>query len=332
MAESLEKRFKQFLNGLPAAESVDDMAWPTVGGNTRKADYLLGNREVIVEIKTLSDDPSHKAEAIADKHREREEWPLFCGTADVRKVLTHLPDGATIYGKLVNALGRSVEATVRSAEEQITQTRHVLDLPNAVGLLVILNESIQILDPYVVGHRVAQLLRRPRTGNSTAQKLDYVWLMFESHAMGIVQGRPSVPSILIEGKGASSYPWFSAFHDDVVHRWTKSNGGITVKGDAPDPSQLRLVPMQAVTTPPPKELPRHEVWRRQYRAQPYLRTMNDEAVLAQGADIVHRLTPHFVTGDSEVGSELVTSLLERFTHFQEEASYRALDWRNMPKL
>jgi hypothetical protein len=55
------------------------------------------------------------------------------------------------------AIGRSVEDVVRSAEEQVSNTRDVLGIPNAVGMLAILNESVEILDPTVVGHRVAQL-------------------------------------------------------------------------------------------------------------------------------------------------------------------------------
>jgi hypothetical protein len=86
------------------------------------------------------------------------------GTADVRQVLSNLPDGESIYDKMVNALGRSVETAVRSAEEQVTQTRRVLNLPDAAGALVILNDSVDVLDPYVVGHRVAQLMRPPAPG------------------------------------------------------------------------------------------------------------------------------------------------------------------------
>ncbi|WP_377159596.1 hypothetical protein ACFJIX_10025 [Roseateles sp. UC29_93] len=163
-SETLEARFTRFLDGLSAAESIDRLQLPDDGKNRRKADYLLANRKVIVEIKTLTDDPSHKVETLGDQHRTRGDWPLFYGKANVRKVLSNLSDGDAIYKRLVNALGRSVETAVRSAEEQVTHTRRALDLPDAAGVLLILNDSIEILDPYVVGHRVAQLLRRPPHG------------------------------------------------------------------------------------------------------------------------------------------------------------------------
>ncbi len=326
----LEARFGRFIESLPNAEVIDRLQWPSDPTRRRKADYLLGGRSIIVELKTLSDDVSHKVEAMADRHRERDDWPLFYGTADVRKVLAHLPDGEAIYTKLVNALGRSVESAVRSAEEQVTHTREVLGLPHAVGVLVILNEAVEILDPYVVGHRVAQLLRRPRTGNSESEKLNFVWLIFESHAMGKVAGMPAMPSILIRGDGASRFPWFDAFYKDVVRRWAQWNGCISLEGDSPDPSKIHFSPMKEIRESAPTQIPRHELWRRKYRANPYLRSLSNENVLARGADIMRRLMPHFLKDGPGYVPETVNPLMEEFTHFQEEASFRALDLRNMP--
>lgn len=328
---TLESRFTRFLEGLPGAESIDRLALPDDTQHRRKADFLLADRKVIVELKALTDDPSHKVEATADKHRGREDWPLFYGTANVRKVLSNLPDGESIYGKMVNALGRSVETAVRSAEEQVTHTRRVLNLPSAAGVLVILNDSIDVLDPCVVGHRVAQLMRRPRTGNSEAEKLDFVWLLFESHAMGMVQGRPVVPSLLIKGEGKDRFPWFEDFHEELVRRWADANGGITLNGEAPDPSVFRFMPMKEATAAPPERLPRHEWWRRQYHARPYLRALSDDELLARGADIMGRVTPHFLKGGQGYDAEVVGALMEEFTHLIEEMNFRGLDMRRIPK-
>ena len=330
-SDSLELRFTRFLEGLPGAEAIDRLVLPDDPQRRRKADYLLEGRKVIVELKTLTDDPSPKVEATADKHRHRDDWPMFYGTADVRKVLDNLPDGEAIYAKMVNALGRSVEAAVRSAEEQVTHTRHVLGLSDAAGVLVILNDSIGILDPYVVGHRVAHLMRRPRTGNSEAEKLDFVWLLFESHVVGTVHGRPAVPCFLINGEGKDRFPWFERFHRALVRQWAHANGGISVAGHAPDPSKIKFAPKKETTATPPKQLPRHEWWRRQYHAQPYLRPLSDADLLAKGADILCRLMPHFLKGGPGYVPEVVNPSMEEFTHFIEEMNYRGIDMRRIPK-
>jgi integrase len=88
---------------------------------------------------------------------------------------------------------------------------------------------------------------------------------------------------------------------------------------------------QDLLTPPREELPRHEVWRRQYRARPYLRHLSDEEALRHGGDIMRRLMPHFLKDGPGYVPGLVNALLEEFTHFQDEATFRALDLRKMPK-
>ena len=331
MTASLEDRFTQFLASLPGAEFIDSMVLPEQPERRRKADFLLAKRGVVLELKTLAVDTSHKVEAAVDKHREREEFPLFYGTADVRKVLSHLPGGEDIYRRIVNSLGRSVEEAVRSAEEQVTHTRNVLGIPYAIGLLVILNESVRILDPVVVGHPVAHLMRRERTGNSDAEKLDFVWLLFESHALGGIGGIPATPSMLIRGERAARFPWFTAFHSDVVGRWAALNNGAVVDGGSPDPMAMRFTATKDLRSPPPTELPRHEVWRRHYHAQPYLRHLGDDAVLAHGGALMQRLMPQFMKEGPGYVAEVVLTLMEQFTHFQEEASFRALDLRKIPK-
>ncbi|MBB3284231.1 hypothetical protein [Mitsuaria sp. BK037] len=330
-SKTLEARFTRFLDGLPAAESIDRLQLPDDGKNRRKADYLLANRKVIVEIKTLTDDPSHKVETLGDQHRTRGDWPLFYGKANVRKVLSNLSDGDAIYKRLVNALGRSVETVVRSAEEQVTHTRRALDLPDAAGVLLILNDSIEILDPYVVGHRVAQLLRRPRTGKSEAEKLDFVCLCFECHSVGAVEGRPAAPFMLIDNDIARRFPWFKDFHHDLVQKWAVANGGVSGSSEISDASELKFMTMRAALEAPPAQLPRHEWWRREYRAHPYLRSLRDEHLLQKGSDIMRRTLPHFVEGGPGYVEDVVLPLMEEFTHFLEEMNFRGLDMRRVPR-
>ncbi|HUG77377.1 MAG TPA: hypothetical protein VML57_07815, partial [Burkholderiales bacterium] len=67
------------------------------------------------------------------------------------------------------------------------------------------------------------------------------------------------------------------------------------------------------------------------RSNPYLRQLSDTKVLEHGAEIVRRLMPHLLKGGPGYVAEVVNPMMEEFTHFQEEASHRALDWRDIPK-
>jgi hypothetical protein len=116
-----------------------------------------------------------------------------------------------------------------------------------------------------------------------------------------------------------------------VGRWAALNNGAVVDGGSPDPIAMHFSSTKCITSPPLTELPRGEVWRSEYRARPYLRHLDDDDVLAHGSTLMQRLIPHFMKAGPSYSAEVVMPLMEQFTHFEEEASFRALDLRKMPK-
>lgn len=240
---TLEDRFTQFIDDLPNAEIIDRLELPKDLTNTRKADFLLKNREVIIEMKTLTADPSSKIEATVDEHRDREDFPVVYGSADVRRVFSFLSDGEDIYRRMVLSLTRSVESGLRSAEEQIAHTKAVLRLPDSVGVLVVLNESVSVLDPELVGHRVAQHWRRRQQSGNGASQIDFVWLLFESHTIATNSGLPASISMLIRGETANDFPWFPDFHQELNARWATFNGMLYLdQGNPKDLKSLKFSP------------------------------------------------------------------------------------------
>ena len=53
-AAGLEDRVKRFLERDANTESLDAPAFDKINGSSAKADYLLGNRHFIAELKTLN--------------------------------------------------------------------------------------------------------------------------------------------------------------------------------------------------------------------------------------------------------------------------------------
>lgn len=326
---TLEDRFTRFIEGLPNAENIDRLELPKDPSNTRKADFLLGNREVIVEMKFLTADPSHKVNATVDKHRDREDFPVIFGSVDVRKIFAHLSDGEDIYRRMALSLTRSVEEGLRSAEKQIAHTRAVLDLPGSVGLLVVLNESIDILDPKLVGHRVAQHWRRLQQESDGTSQIAFVWLLFEGHMVATVNGRPALTSMLISGEAADRFPWFTTFHQDLNARWAAFNNSPYFDGGSPDLESLKFRPTAEFTKAAPTTMARHEIWRKQYRDQPYLRPLSDDELRAKAAEIIRRLMPLFLKGGPGFKPERDEGVTVEWTHFLEEAAFRGLDVKSL---
>jgi hypothetical protein len=75
MKNSLNYRFKLFLAQLPSVEAIDEIKLPPDVSEEKRADFLVENRKVIVELKSLECDPEQKIHDEIDKHRDRSEFP-----------------------------------------------------------------------------------------------------------------------------------------------------------------------------------------------------------------------------------------------------------------
>lgn len=326
---TLEERFTSFIESLPNAENIDRLELPKDPSNTRKADFLLGNREVVVEMKLLKADPSHKVTETVEKHQDREDFPDFFGSVDVRKVLAHLSDGEDIYRRMVLSLTRSVEGGLRSSEEQIAHTKAVLNLPDSVGLLVVLNEAIDILDPGLVIQRVEQHWRKTQQDGNVVSQVDFVWLVFESHLVTAVNGQSALPSMLISGDAADRFPWFTAFHHDLSARWAAFNNSRCFDSGNPDLGSLKFSPAFERKKTKPEAMTRQDIWRNQYLDRPYLRPLSDDTLRVKAAEIIKQLMPLFLKDGPGFKPERDLEVVVKFAHFLAEAEFRGLDFKSL---
>jgi hypothetical protein len=100
---------------------------------------------------------------------------------------------------------------------------------------------------------------------------------------------------------------------------------------APPPPNKSWFDSKHVIDPPPATITRQRLWEMQYEANPYMRSLSDDVVLARGSEIIGKLAPYFLkSGPGFVETEVVP-LLEQMAHFQVEAQARGLDWRKMPR-
>jgi len=96
----------------------------------------------------------------------------------------------TLFTKSITyAITRNTEAICRKANKQIHKTKLHLKL-NATGVLIILNESVETLDPEVVAYRVSEFM------NGKSRSIDHCLLIFESHLV-VDQGSIIDPMLCI---------------------------------------------------------------------------------------------------------------------------------------
>ncbi len=329
MPTALEQRFLNFLSTVPGSESLDDLLCGEAYSGQRRADYLLFDRSVIVEVKSLETDTSPKVEAEMGHHRERDEFPIIYGKVELTKVLKHLPDGEEINKQIFYRTTRSVEDATRSAEAQISNTARILGLTKSVGIMVLLNEGIDFLTPEVVAARVLMLMRRKAKDGTDRSPIAYSWMLFESHTLASGPAEKTFPMIVLEGPLAPKYEWFSELLTYLQISWAQFNGHPLVLAESNDLSKLQ---MKSSSSSSPKlggKITRQQIWELQYKEKPYLRALSDSEVLQHGRATVENLTSYFLVGGPKTPPEQMEKLMSKWSDFLCEARHRGLDLRHM---
>ncbi len=316
VTSDMETRFHAFALTVEGAEAIDDLQLDTRGG--QRADYLWRSRSVIVELKVLQGDPQHKINSTFEMLSKREEFPVVLGQAAAHKVLAHLSDGDEQLRRLRQRIMRSVEAAFRDAKGQIANTKRLLELDDALGILVLLNPDVESLDPIDVGKEVSRLMQQRQRDDWA---VDAVWLLSEAHLVGGAQ-----PCIIIESDKVDRFSWAEEFLSSLNGQWGIFNKSPVLTSDA---KLLTDVPMMRKSEQHTGPLTREERWRSSYRADPYLSKLDDDALRAFGEKAIADLTPYFLVGGPRKPMAELEPLIVRWTHFLEEASDRGFNARGM---
>ncbi len=275
----MEDRFIAFAKGLPSAEYIDEMELTPEQKRARKADFLLDNRQIICELKSLKTDTKGKVEKVLEPHKQRPEWPIFFGSVEVHKILKHLPDGDRVNRQIFDAVTSAIKDLVRSANDQIRQTKKTFGLPSAGGMLVILNEFIDILSPDVIAYKVNELLRkRTPDGKPQFQEINAVWVINESHYTQMTPELQAIPALIMTNAIPDPVN-VTDYINSLQPKWAEYHGVpfITVEGGVLD--EIKFESVNKKEERAGGKIPRHEMWRRQYRRRPYLRSLSKQELI-----------------------------------------------------
>ncbi len=331
MQESLEKRFLRFAAALPDAEALDDVTSPDDRGEgVRIADFLVYGRRAILEVKHLQKDPAEKINAEINEHRSREEFPVFYGQWELEAVLKHLPDGESIKRRIYERITRSTEAAFRSANRQIASTREVYGLPESPGILVLLNEDIAVLSPEVLAACIQmRFQRKDPDGRYHYRDITHAWMISECHKLTGAQDVELVPSMVVDGPAARRSDEESRLLLDLQRAWARWNGVPLVVTSNNAIESLAFEARSESGEGDNVRIPRHELWRRDYRDAPYLRNLSDEDVLRHGARLIEAASVLFRKDSKHGEFEKRIDLIKGWTHFLEEVNHRGLDLKRL---
>ena len=147
---------------LPGAENVDSLMAECSLPGRQRADYLAFNRRVIIEQKSLECDPHDKAQALIEDFLRRhntigvEQMSL----ASIAEASVRLPDGNRFRRKLRQMLTQRIDDVLAKADKHTLDTRKTFVIPEAVGIVVILNDNIQLIEPDFFQDKAFSILRK----------------------------------------------------------------------------------------------------------------------------------------------------------------------------
>lgn len=327
---SLRNRFEQFMVTIPGVEGIDDLLAGQPSENDDRADYIADNHGLVIELKTIESDTEWKVSKILEPHREREDFPIFFGAWPVSKVLDHLPDGKEINARIVQAVTTSVRALFRKANNQVRATKTRFKLPEAQGLLIILNERVEILTPETLWSTLRKIAHsKLESGDFRYTEIRAVLVLSEAHGKelpGNVLGHPSLIMPFENGKPFAH----DAFVNELTSSWARFNNADLVESDKKLTSfaDLDFETMSKLMKSRRVTMPRYEAWTKYYNWNPYLRKFDDEYLKWLYGILMYEIGKGMFKGGTKDDADRAKYFwMEVFTHFMEEVSHRGIDIR-----
>ena len=320
--DALEVRFTRFVAGLSYAELVDKLPMTDVQTRAKKVDFFFNNRSIVCEMKSLTADVSAKIDRILEPHRERPEFPGFYGKWPIDAVLERLPDGKDIHKQMYEALTSGIADLVAEANRQIRQTKAAFELPSAHGILLILNDSVAILNPQMIAHRVYKtLIKRTADGQIRYQDVGAILIISEGHRVRLHEQLTAIPILILPHPLVPDEEALN-FLSELQKPWAAFEGVPLVEHAESAYDGLEYIDAKDV----PSEAERitlGELWKREYRDGPYLSNITDDDLVFYGARLSVEMT--IIQKSSTVTRFAILRSTRRWADLNEELNRRHID-------
>ncbi|MDN0669491.1 hypothetical protein FCX74_17200 [Escherichia coli] len=144
----LENNIKRFIVEHEKGISIDDIHHKfrmKDGQNRKMADYLIDNKKIILEMKSLFSD---RVKNVNDKLNElvkTDSWlAKNChGAIHLEELIKRHPDSKRFRNDIINFAYENIKTkVVKEANKQINATKDVLDLNDSIGGLILLNDNV----------------------------------------------------------------------------------------------------------------------------------------------------------------------------------------------
>lgn len=229
--DSLERRFIKFASSQNGFESIDDLATIPGGQTHQIADFFAENRTFIIEIKAVASEQHQKFQTFIDDLIRQRGFPKIYGTVHAGEVLMCYSDHEELLSKMREMSKTHMESVFRSANRQIKHTKEAFGLPNALGIVIFLNEIEQFYSPFNIAAISKTLLeKKDQSSGRRFASIDGFCSIIESHQNneGIIDTKPIITMVPTEKINARRSE-IQNFLDNLIQLWSQSNNSPVVE-------------------------------------------------------------------------------------------------------
>lgn len=190
----------------------------------RKADYLAFGRRAIVEQKSLDVEPAYKVRDFIDR-LSRDRNIGGSGQVSLARILSKFPDGSELKINLYRRHTQGIEDIIAKAEDHIGDTRKTFLNAEAIGMVVILNEAAQFLEPRFLVTRAFETLRATTpAGAIRYSNIHVVIIVSEVDRGGDAEQAEHIPIEAVFSDAGNAHPWAMRMAEMLKERWAGLNG------------------------------------------------------------------------------------------------------------
>jgi hypothetical protein len=219
----LQERFESFVRTMEGFEGVDELLRNARRETRKRADYLFSDRSIIIEQKVLKVDQAHRPQQFIDR-MIRERGILIYGRHSTDSIFNRLPDGQKLKRDMFLGMTKGFEDDIAAADKQSRDTRAIFSIPEAVGIVVILNEGASALPPELLGFSLHNVLNKRRSDGSLRYvHNDGVMVISEAHVLIDSKGGRGLPCFATRTPQGRSPDLVNAFSEHLLQAWASFN-------------------------------------------------------------------------------------------------------------
>jgi hypothetical protein len=219
---NLETRFFDFCNRHPEAENIDDLVKTTGAVKGMKiADFFFQNRTIVCEVKTLNKETADKLVAYMRKVG-LDPAHLPRGQHSIERLFLEFEEGEAKYRKAIDLITTPIADGIDDAEKQIRDTKRLFSTPAADGLLIILNDQVNLAGPPLIVQRLAQrLIKNAPDGSPYYKHINHFVHIGEKYTPS---GENAFMDLTIPNWRSPETQGVAAFVGDFIQAWAAFNG------------------------------------------------------------------------------------------------------------